>query len=283
MSGKKIFIIMNEQDVIQEPVDGSVDLTKELYDKIEDKIKMYSFISVTSSDGTNLRSSGLIGKNEGENILKFDFTYRPTVKTNPSIPNDLISVGVNKIMNRLLTVIPELTSYPQDVLDTFTFEIYSIKIMYMESLFDLLNMWILDTVEMNKLSGKYKLTDLIDNPSEVNSTYYIERPPTFDRDYSMMMQRGIKKMKVAYQALKKGTWRGHTYELGYNPHYMVYQDYNNYNKSDRIIKPEFRYSVMPGKPIIDGEHWSKTFDLDTMAEFTKYMEERFKLMGIKFE
>jgi hypothetical protein len=188
-------------------------------------------------------------------------------------------------MNRLLTVMPELTSYPQEVLDTFTFEIYSIKIMYMESLFDLLNMWILDTVEMNKLSGKYKLTDLIDNPSEVNSTYYMERPPTFDRDYSMIMKRGDKKMRVAYQALKKGTWRGHSYEYEGRPHYMVYQDYNNYNKSDRIIKPEFRYAVtpIPRHPIINGKHWSETFDSDAMAEFTKYMEERFKLMGIKFE
>ena len=275
---------MNEQDVIQEPVDGSVDLTKELYDKIEYKIKVYNFTSDISTNGSILRSSGLIGKDEGQNTLKFDLTYRPNVNANPSIPNDLISVGVNTIMSRLLTVIPELMSYPQEVLDTFTFEIYSIKIMYMESLFDLMNRWILDTVEMNKLSGKYKLTDLIDNPSEVNSTYYMERPPTFDRDYSMMMKRGDKKLKVAYQALKKGTWRGHSYEYEGRPHYMVYQDYNNYNKSDRIIKPEFRYAVtpIPRFPTINGKHWSETFNSEAMAEFTKYMEERFKLMGIMF-
>lgn len=276
---------MNEQDVIQEPMDGSVDLTKELYDKINEETKLYTFTSTELPDGSTLKSSGTIDKKDGKNLLMFEFTYRPNVNANPSIPNDLLSNGVNDVMKKLLTVVPELMSYPKEVLDTFTFEVYSLKIFYMEGLFDLLSNMLLDTVDVNKFTGKYKLTDLIDNPSEVNSTYYIERPPTFDRDYSMMMKRGIKKMKVTFQALRKGTWKGHTYEYEESPwstNYMVFQDYNNYNKSDKIIRPEFRYSISPGTPKIDGEHWSKTFDAVTMDEFETYIKERFKLLGIRF-
>jgi hypothetical protein len=283
---------MNEQDVIQDPVDGSVDLTQELYDKIEKQLKVYQFTFIKFPDGSNITSSGLVGKfndhvgkKDGTIVVRFDLIYRPNKDTNPTIPNDLISGGVISIMNRLLNWIPELLSYPKEVLDAITFEIYSVKISYNEGFFDLYNLWILDTAVMNKLSGNYKLTDLIDNPSEVTSLYYMERPPTFDKDYSMMMKRGEKKMRVTYQALRKGTWRGHTYEYEGRPHYMVYQDYNNYNKSDGIIQPEFRYGITPSPrhPKIDGKHWSETFDSDTMAEFVKYIEERFNLMGIRFD
>jgi hypothetical protein len=276
---------MNEQDVIQDPVDGSVDLFQELYDKIEEQLKVYQFTFINFPDGSNTTSSGLIGKKDGIAVVRFDLIYRPNKDTNPTIPNDLISGGVSSIMNKLLKWIPELLSYPKEVLDAFTFEIYSVKISYNEGFFDLFNMWILETASLNKLHGNYKLTDLIDNPSEVHSTYYMERPPTFTNDYSMMMKRGEKKMRVAWQALKKGTWRGHTYEYEGRPHYMVYQDYNNYNKSDGIIQPEFRYGITPSPrhPKIDGKHWSETFDSDTIAEFTKYIEERFKLMGIRFD
>ena len=276
---------MNEQDVIQEPVDGSVDLTKELYDKINEETRLFTYTSTDLPDGSTLKSSGMIDKKNENNVLMFEFIYRPNENTNPIIPKDIFSNGVNDVMKKLLTAIPELKSYPQEVLDTFTFEVYTFKIMYMEGLFDLLNNSLLDTVDVNKFSGKYKLTDLIDNPSEVTSTYYMERPPTFDKDYSMMMKRGIKKMKVTFKALRKGTWKGHTYEYDESPwasNYMVFQDYNNYNKSDKIIKPEFRYSITPGTPKIDGEHWSKTFDAVTMDEFEKYMKERFGLLGIRF-
>ena len=113
--------------------------------------------------------------------------------------------------------------------------------------------------------------------------------PTFADDYSSSMGKLIKKAKSVYNALKKGTWKGHTYEL-FTPHdwsgaFVVHQDKFNYNRTDKVLHPNFEITCNFGWEIVDGKKNSpeeSPLSDEDQKEFRQYLKNRFKNFDIGY-
>jgi hypothetical protein len=103
------------------------------------------------------------------------------------------------------------------------------------------------------------------------------------------MEKLIKKAKSVYNALKKGTWKGHTYEL-YVPHdmskaFVIHQDRFEYNKTDKVLHPNFTVGCNFGWEHVDGISNSpeeSPLSEEEQKEFRDYLKKRFEQFGIRY-
>jgi hypothetical protein len=103
------------------------------------------------------------------------------------------------------------------------------------------------------------------------------------------MEKLVKKAKSVYHGLKKGTWKGHTYQLytplDWNGAFIVHQDKFDYNRTDKVIRPNFNITCNFGYEIIDGiknspaeSHLSE----EERREFREYLKKRFQHFDIGY-
>lgn len=285
----KLFIYMNEQeDVIPnqgEPVDGTINLAKEVMDKL--KQATYGFdnrLNFGFPDGSKCRTETLM-KDE-EKLFSIWMFYYPD-NDNPSIPNDLYSESFKRVMEQILKKFPELTSYPKEVTDGIKVDMYD-TIYYKEGVIHLSEDYLISSAERNVLLHPRTLTECIHHLDNTMNSYYVEKVPTFSGDYSLAMDKAIKKLKTIYKAYSKGTFKGNTYELAPKPTFVVHQRYSKYDKENRIIYPDFVLSISSGWMTINGET-KKWTDTEVPEEYKQLytdlqesLKRKFENFGIKF-
>jgi len=278
-----------KDDVIPDqgdPVDGTINLAKELFDKIEKATRGgYSRFKLKYSDG----SSGYVdllckNKSEYESLgkyrLGFWLYYYPN-HNNPIIPNNIFTHGIEEMLKYIFEVFPEIKSYPKEVMDEFRFYLANDTIYYKEGIMHLTTTYdLLPSTERNQLLGNYELWDLIHNTDVFIATYYLDNPPKFSEDYVLSMDRAIKKLNTVYAALRKGKFRGYEYEYSSRPTYVVHQRYNNYNKETRVIYPDFSLTVSTAWPKLNGKYINQYESEDLIIDFDTFMKKKFKQFGI---
>jgi hypothetical protein len=270
---------MNEQeDVIQDPADGSVDLGQELYNKFN---KLRGRTKVTYSDGSQGASDIYAQDKDHRGPVKYKVsiyhTYYPD-KENPIFPTDYLSLPAQEIRKRILSEIPEIESYPKEVLENFSINISLETVYYKEGILHCVDL--LTSVEKNVIYHDYYLNEFLKNEAIIES-YVLQNPPRFSDDYPLAMDKAEKKLRTVYKALQKGKWKGHEYELR-SPTFVVHQLYNRYDKESRTLFPDFKLSVATYYPTLDGKFITDIEDHELRREFMSYITNKFSHFNITF-
>lgn len=267
-----------------DPVDGRIDLAKELFEKLRDsKVGTYGRLDYTFPDGSRGYGEIYCQDHDHRGPKKYRigmwFYYHPN-DDNPIIPNDYASFPIKEYHKTLTGKFPEILSYPEEVYDEFTFDLGNETVYYKEGIMHITDVDILPSNERNVLNAKYPLKEFLFHIDNFANMYYLENPPTFSEDYSLAMDKAVKKLKTVWLALKKGTYKGMTYEYPYKPTYVVHHKHNRYNKESRIIYPDFILGISTGWPLINGKAINKIDDKELFEEFHKFISNKFQHFGI---
>jgi hypothetical protein len=228
----------------------------------------------------------------GEIHLRIDFM--PKMDPKPVIPLNILQVSVADFVDSLLKINPDIMArpsiYPPDLLDCYHLKLQNISVHPGQGILHLRDY--MDTPTYNlKLLSPSKFGDIMFSRSLLLNRYSLTQGdlPTFSDGYSLAMSKLIKKAKSVYHALKKGTWRGHTYEL-FEPYdwsrgFVVHQDKFNYNRTDKVLHPNFEITCNFGWEIVDGKKNSpeeSPLSDEEQKEFRQYLKNRFKNFDIGY-
>ena len=275
-----------EQDDQDQPVDQSV-LANELHEKI--RKTFYGFtgrIKYLMEDGTKGYMDVFVKDNPEVKDLGIGVTYYPDLQ-NPVIPQNYLVKPVSVFINHLKENVFKEREYPKEVLEQFKVKIDSEAIYYSEGILRVLENDVLPAAERNVIKASHTLYDFIYNTDQVLQTYVIQNPPKFSSDYVLAMDKAVKKMKTIYKALRKGTFKGRSYELREDmPTMVVHQRFKQYNKEDRIVYPEFSSTITSTYPKVDGKeisHLTKDEnDVQYLKELDDYLTKKFENFGITY-
>ena len=269
---------MNEQEVIQDPVDGSVDLARELYNKINIRSRVKTIYSDGSRSMTDVYKDDKDHRGPVEYKISMWITYYPD-DNKPIIHTDYISLPVEEVLKTILEIVPEITSYPKEVLEKFSFNVGNETIYYKEGILHVVDL--ISSAEKNMIYTDYGLYEVLQNPRAAGSLYVLQNPPRFSDDYPLAMDKAVKKLKTIYKAFEKGKWKGHDFQLK-NPTYVVHQKHRRYDKESRVIFPDFDLSISAGYPYLDGESIGYIDNKELANEFQKFIINKFTHFGIRF-
>lgn len=228
----------------------------------------------------------------GEIICGIDFI--PITNPKPVIPLNILQVSVADFMDDLKEMNPDLFNkpsiYPPDLLDCYQFKIQTFTVYPDQGILQMGNY--MNTATYNiKVLSPHKLGSLLLSRSYLLNSYNLvsDDVPTFSDDYTTAMVKSIKKAKNVYHALRKGTWKGHTYEL-YKPHewdraFLVHHDRFDYNRSDKVIHPNFSITCNFGYETVDGKKNSPAespLSDEEQLEFREYLKKRFQQFDIGY-
>ena len=228
----------------------------------------------------------------GDIICRVDF--KPNMNPKPVIPLNLLQVVAADFMDSLLEINPDLMNkpsiYPPDVLDMYHFKFQNISVYPAQGVLHLREYMDTPTYNLRVLSPQ-KFGGLMFSRSHLLNVYGLTQGdlPTFADDYSLAMAKLVKKARSVYNALKKGTWKGHTYEL-FTPHdwtkgFVIHQNKYEYNKTNKVLQPNFEITCNFGWEIVDGVKNSpeeSPLSDEEQKEFREFLKKRFKQFDIGY-
>jgi len=228
----------------------------------------------------------------GDITMKIDFM--PNMEPNPVIPLNILQVSVEDFIDGLLKINPDLLQkpsvYPHDLLNCYHFKIQNVSVWPGNGILHMRDYMDTPTYNLKVLSPQ-NFGSLMFSRSHLKNVYSLIQGdlPTFADGYSLAMDKLVAKAKHVFQALKKGTWKGHTYELD-PPHswrsgIVLHQDKFEYNKTDKVLHPNFTASFNLGWEFVDGV---KNDDVNTVLppdernEFRNWLKKRFEHFGLRY-
>jgi hypothetical protein len=277
---------MKIMDIISEQAGSDlkkVELTN-LLTKVADDLHFSKKLRLVSGKG--YITYRFISKREFEVYV----VYNPD-PVNPIIPTDLIKIAGDELISQICLARnmskDEFVEHYYDVLKDrtdFRIHIERVSISLLEGI-----LFLKDYMDNNIYNVKIERPNSLYELFQNENLYLLlpEQLPRFSEDYVNVMSKLIKKCKTVFMALRKGTWRGHTYSYDefYQPGITIHQMNSNYNKRDKILIPDFEVAYQPGFVYIDGvKITSNTSPLneDEKGEFKKWLESKFKHFGIEF-
>lgn len=225
-------------------------------------------------------------------ICRVDFI--PNMDPTPVIPLNILQVIVSDFMDSLKQINPDLFNkpsiYPVDLLDMYHFKILNVSVFPAQGILHLRDY--MDTPTYNlKVLNPHNFGGLMFSRSHLLNVYQLVPGdlPTFADDYTSSMEKLVKKGKSVYNALKKGTWRGHSYEL-FAPHdwtkaFVVHQNKYDYNKTNKVLHPNFDITCNFGYEVVDGVKNSPSespLSVEEQKEFREFLVKRFKQFDIGY-
>jgi hypothetical protein len=220
--------------------------------------------------------------------------FIPKMDPKPVIPLNILQVVAVDFIDSMLEINPDLKEkpsiYPSDILNMYHFSFGHANVFPSQGVIHLRDYMDTPTYNLRLLSPN-GFGNIMFSRSHLLNVYNLIPGdlPTFADDYSSSMEKLIKKAKSVYHALKKGTWKGHTYEL-FTPHdwtkaFVVHQDRFNYNRTDKVLHPNFEISCNFGWEIVDGKKNSpeeSPLSDEEQKEFRQYLKNRFKNFDIGY-
>ena len=220
--------------------------------------------------------------------------FKPKMDPKPVIPLNLLQVAATDFIDSMLEINPDLKDkpsiYPSDILNMYHFSFGHVNVYPAQAVIHLRDYMDTPTYNLRLLSPN-GFGNIMFSRSHLLNVYKLIPGdlPTFADDYSTTMEKLIKKAKSVYNALKKGTWKGHTYEL-FKPHdwskgFVIHQDRFNYNRTDKVLHPNFEVGCNFGWEIVDGKKNSpeeSPLSDEEQKEFRQYLKNRFKNFDISY-
>ena len=228
----------------------------------------------------------------GDITIKID--YMPNMDPKPIIPLNILQVAVSNFMDSLLKINPDLMNkpsiFPPSLLDMYHFKISNVSVFPSQGVLSLRDYMETPTFNLKVLSP-HDFGGLLLSRSYLLNAYKLNQGdlPTFSDDYSLAMSKLLKKAKTVFMGLRKGTWKGRTYEIeiphNWRTSFYVHQDKYNFNKEDKVLHPNFDVGANFGWELIDGIKNSpeeSPLTPDERTEFKKWLTGRFKQFGIHY-
>ena len=278
--------IMEQEDEASDQIDRKA-LVKEFHQKLYKLFYGFSGrLRYTFPDGSYGDVDVNVDENYANRELHLGIVYHPNLG-HPNIPQDYLKVPVERIASHLKDEIFNKKTYPRELLEEYIIKITNDVTYYSEGVIRILDKEYLPAVERNSLLLPISLYDLIYNTDQILNSYVIPNPPKFSPDYALAMDKAVKKMKTIYKALRKGTFKGRSYELREDmPTMVVHQRFKQYNKEDRVIYPEFSSTITSTYPKVDGKeisHLTKDEnDVQYLKELDDYLTKKFENFGITY-
>lgn len=223
-----------------------------------------------------------------------DIDFIPNMDSTPVIPTNLFTTCMVDFIDSLIEINPDLRDkpsiFPTKLLNMYDIKIKRVNVFPLRGVFHLKDM-MENHIWNTKISAPRPLGGVLFSRSSLLSTYKLSPTdlPTFSDDYGPYMRKLLKKAHTVFLALRKGTWKGHTYELSdYDVKrggFIVHQDYNTYNKQDKVLHPEFSVTANFGYEIVDGIRNSPSdspLSDEEQFEFRSFLRTRFKNFGIDY-
>ena len=227
----------------------------------------------------------------GELNIKIDFM--PNMNPKPVIPLNILQVCMGDFMDDLLEINPDLLNpsiYPADLLNMYHIKLMGMNVFPGNGVLHMRDYMDVPTYNLKMLSPN-PFGSILFSRSHLKNVYSLVPGdlPTFEDGYSSAMEKLVKKSKHVYHALKKGTWRGHTYELdkpiNWSSGVVLHQERQDYNKTDKIIRSDFTPSMNLGWELVDGVKNSKEESVlppQEREEFREWLKKRFEQFGIRY-
>jgi hypothetical protein len=203
-------------------------------------------------------------------------------------------VAATDFIDNMLEINPDLKDkpsiYPSDILDMYHFSFGHVTIYPAQGVLHLRDYMDTPTYNLRLLSPN-GFGGIMFSRSFLLNVYGLipGDVPTFDDEYSLAMAKLVKKARSVYNGLKKGTWKGHTYELSapidWTKAFVVHQDRFDYNRTDKVLRPNFEITCNVGWEIVDGKKNSPEetpLSKEEQQEFREYLKNRFKNFDIGY-
>jgi hypothetical protein len=227
----------------------------------------------------------------GDITLKIDFI--PNMDPKPVIPLNILQISVENFIDDLVKINPDLLNksiYPERLMNTYHLKFLNVTVFPANGIIHLRDF--MDTPTYNlKLLSPNPFGDIMSSRSHLKNVYSLIPGdlPTFADNYTSSMEKLVHKAKHVYHALKKGTWKGHTYVLdtpiNWKSGVVIHQDRNDYNKTDKIIHSNFSASLNLAWEYVDGVKNSKEESVlppEEREEFRNWLKKRFEHFGIGY-
>jgi hypothetical protein len=291
---KILDILKEELDVID---GGKFGHTKETLDKVVGVINslggwVFSNETVHHPSGKYRFVPTLYVKRKGDTEL--ELSVKVYLMLNEYvIPTDFL-IFVNEWMTGMMKTkiegLEQMISDERYLSGAITYNVREIFVSSKE-MFMSLEDYIDTTYYNTHIMKVYPLEELMDQQNIVRH-YQLDpsQVPTFSEDFSLAIDRVLKKIKSVYKGFRKGTYQGHQYEYKENnPTISILVESNDYNPQTKVIHPKFRVQINAGYVWIDGKGTggfyvnpeNKFTDNKFVDEFNRYIKERFLQFGIK--
>jgi len=288
-------------DILKEELDtidgGKFGYTKETLDKVVGVIDslggwVFSNETVYHPSGKYRFVPTLYVKRKGDTEL--ELSVKVYLMLNEYvIPTDFL-IFVNEWMTGMMKSkiqgLEEMISDERYLSGAITYNVREIFVSSKE-MFMSLEDYIDTTYYNTHIMKVYPLEELM-NQQNIVRHYQLDQSqiPTFSEDFSLAIDRVLKKIKSVYKGFRKGTYQGHQYEYKENnPTISILVESNDYNPQTKVIHPKFRVQINAGYVWIDGKGTggfyvnpeNKFTDDKFVDEFNRYIKERFLQFGIK--
>ena len=213
-------------------------------------------------------------------------TFKPNMD-NLTLPLDMLSKTLDATIDQIRNKFPELLDESIDVLNRYDFKIFGFNVRPGDSAIGISD--ILGVALYNiKIRGFLeKLGDLLLYQNTEQFNFSPIELPEFSKDYKTIHDHVIKTANVITKVYRKGTWKGHTYDLGKIGDTLNYialhRDPQKSIIEDGVILPVLKPHLYLRSPKIDGiEKYKQGFPLkdDEFKEFVTYIAKLFARHGI---
>ena len=296
----KILEILKEQEETPSNLDvvdgGAYGYTKETLDKVEGVINslggwVFSNETVHHPSGKYRFIPTLYVKRKGDVELKLSVKVYLAINE-WTIPTDFLIFATKWMTDKFKEKIPNIEEMMTDeryMAGAITYNFIDAFVSSNE-MFMALDDYIDTTYYNTHIMKVYPLEELMDEQNIVR--HYELDPsqiPTFSDDFSVAMDRVLKKIKSVYQGFRKGTYQGHKYEYKNDkPTISVLVERTDYNPQTKVIHPKFRTQINAGYVSIDDIPTSsfeppetRFSDTKLVEDFNVYIKNRFLQFGIK--
>jgi len=228
----------------------------------------------------------------GEITLKVDFM--PKMEPKPVIPLNILQVTVSEFVDSLLKINPDIKEkpsvYPSDLLNMYHLKFMGIYVYPENGIIYLKDYMDAPTYNLKFLSPN-GFGSIMFSRSHLLNVYSLTQGdlPTFADGYRLAIEKLVKKTKSVYNALKEGTWKGHTYKLdppiNWRSGIVIHHDRLDYNRLDKILYPNFKPKLNLGWEFVDGLKNSPEESVLQPLEresFRDWLRKRFENFGIEY-
>jgi hypothetical protein len=256
---------------IQEELEQSNVTREELLKEINDKVFTIQSYRIPVTNGTLTISVSRKNILE-EGRIEIGVAYHPI---EPECNENMFKEPMEFFLRELLNILePTLKKVDPTILSGIKINYFNYVMYYKEGILNFISRDYLSHLDKVNIMADINLLDAYTNMD--NALYDlvipIDRLPRFGGEYSLAMDKAIKRIKTVYRAYRKGKYKGLPYELSETPTVTVHQSPNSWDSHSRVLLPIFELSISIGTIQYDGDQ----------LELRNALIKRFEHFGVTF-
>ena len=256
---------------IQEELEQSNVTREELLKEINDKVFTIQSFRLPVTNG-NITISVSRQKVLEEGRIEIGVAYHPI---EPECNENMFKEPMEFFLRELFKTLDQtLKKTDPTILSGIKVNYYNYVMYYKEGILNFITRDYLNRLDKVNIIADINLLDAYTNMENTLSDLVIpiDRLPRFGGDYSLAMDKAIKRIKTVYRAYQKGKFKGLPYQLSTDPTVTVHQSPNSWDSHSRVLLPMFELSISVGSMEYDGDK----------SELRSILIKKFQHFDVKF-